>query len=176
MPSTLMIPKYGTSQTRHVLFIAQLGSLDDRLCMRDKHPTNCWAIMTNKGHSYNKRRLSKWKNRGGDIFARCAGVAQQHVPHPHFFIWHSTPSRSLRLTVVPRRETTWLTKQLNTWVETSCVYPLVRLPTKSRETVMKRNMTARFSKTSDSPDCNANLTKFKRIRGEVVLFKSELVA
>lgn len=37
--------------------------------------------------------------------------------------WHSVLSRSLRLAVVPRRETTWLAKQPNSWLYVSC-FPL----------------------------------------------------
>lgn len=111
--------------------------------------------------------VEKQRKRDGDIFARCAGVAQ-HVHNPHSFIWHSTPSQSLRLTVVPRRETTWLTKQLNIWLNISCFVPLLCLHTKGQESVMKRNTLARFSKTSDSPECHANLTKFQCIKAWAV--------
>lgn len=53
---------------------------------------------------------------------RCCTTACP-APPPTSLIWHSVLSQSLRLTVVPRRETTWLAKQPNTWLHVSC-FPL----------------------------------------------------
>lgn len=111
-----------------------------------------------------------WKNeRDGDRFARCAGVAQQHVQHlPHFF--------NLAFRFVPESQTHGRAQTGNNLTGkttehlTSCIlFSLMCLQTKGQETVMKRNMLARFSKTSDSPECHDNLSEFEPIERRLCL-------